>query len=121
HGRGDLQPRVQRIRLRPAGGGYRRYLPGAGGTLHHRRVPVRRDADPGHDGPGGGLHRHAGPQGPVRPPGNRRTAVREGRPRPHTAGGRHRQHLYPAGDAGLPAGSAGGGHPQYARHRRAAG
>ena len=22
-----------------------RYLPGAGGTLHHRRVPVRRDAD----------------------------------------------------------------------------
>lgn len=28
-------------------------------------------------GPGGGLHRHAGPQGPVRPPGDRRTAVRE--------------------------------------------
>ena len=28
------------------------------------------------DGPGGGLHRHAGPQGPVRPSGNRRTAVR---------------------------------------------
>ena len=48
-----------------------------------REVPFIIDASQsagmltaGHDGPGGGLHRHAGPQGPVRPPGNRRAAVR---------------------------------------------
>ncbi len=55
----------------------------AGRSPDHGRLPVGRDAAAGHDGPGGGLCRHAGPQGTLRPAGNRRAAVRR-RPTPAT-------------------------------------
>ena len=121
-GRCDLQPCVQRVRLCPARGRAVAALCRSRGVpLIDRRLPVRRDPAAGSGKPWGGVYCHAGPQGAVRPPGHRRAAVR-GRTIPEpAAGGRHGQHLSQSGDAGLPAGPAGGRDPQYARHRRAAG
>ena len=56
--------------------------PGAGrlcrerGSLHPGRVPVSGLPPGPSGGTGGSLHRHAGPQGAVRPPGDRSSALR---------------------------------------------
>ena len=61
---------------------------------------------------------HKGLYGPA---WHRHTAVRRRRIARSAVGGRHRQHFAQSGDAGFPAGPAGGGDPQYAGNCRAAG
>lgn len=66
---GCIHPCIQCVWNDPPHPGAGPALPGTGGPLHPGRVPVSGLPPGPSGGTGGSLHRHAGPQGAVRPPG----------------------------------------------------
>ena len=90
---------------------------GTGGAPHRGRLPVRRLSGGGLPGPGGGLHRHAGAQGALRPQGTG-LLLCGADPVPLLEGGTGSE-SQAADHARLPPRPAGGGHPQHPRGRPA--